>query len=411
MINEHYLKLTDSYLFARIRQKVEDYTRHHPGTKIIRLGIGDVTQPLSPSVITAMHKAVDDMSRAESFHGYGPEQGYSFLAKAVIEGEYTPLGVSLEPAEIFISDGSKCDIANIQEIFSTDCRVAIGDPVYPVYLDSNVMAGRSGNLGADGHFEGITYLPCTPENNFSPLPPSGRMDLIYLCSPNNPTGTAMSRQELSRWVEYARAHQSVILFDSAYGAYINDPDIPRSIYEIPGAKEVAIEFKSFSKTAGFTGVRCAFTVVPKELKRLDSRGILQSLNALWNRRQCTKFNGVSYIVQKAAEAVYSQEGRAETAELISYYRENARIIREGLENAGFQIYGGENAPYIWWKLPQGVESMEFLDILLKRCQVVGTPGIGFGPRGEGYFRLTAFGDREETREAVNRIGNTHFGDH
>ncbi len=403
MINEHYLKLRGSYLFALMKKKVEEYSAAHPNTSIIRLGIGDVTQPLTPAVIKAMHEAVEEMSHLETFRGYGPEQGYDFLAKAIIAGEYEPLGVSLRPDELFISDGSKCDTGNIQELFSQECRVAIGDPVYPVYQDSNVMAGRSGPLKKDGRYSGIIYMPCTPENNFSPQPPREKADLIYLCSPNNPTGSVLTRGELEQWIDYAKKNNAVILYDSAYSAYISTPGIPRSIYEIPGARETAIEFKSFSKTAGFTGVRCAFCVVPEELQCRDGKGISHKLRDLWNRRQSTKFNGVSYIIQKAAEAIYSPAGKEEIRHLISYYMENALIIREGLKKAGFEVYGGENAPYIWWRLPGKMTSMEFFDLLLNKCSVVGTPGSGFGPCGEGYFRLTAFGDRTDTIEAVSRI--------
>lgn len=402
-INSNYLKLPDSYLFARMKQKIDAFLAAHPGADIIRLGIGDVTRPLVPAVIGAMHRAVDEMAEAETFRGYGPEQGYEFLIRAIIEREYRPYGVELDSSEVFVSDGSKCDVANIQEIFDAGSRVAIGDPVYPVYLDSNVMAGRSGVLGKDGRFERIVYLPSCAENGFSPAFPEEPVDLIYLCSPNNPTGTVLTRKELACWVDYARKTGAVILFDSAYSAYIRDPELPRTIYEIPGARETAIEFKSFSKTAGFTGVRCAFTVVPKELLRPDADGVLRSLNALWLRRQCTKFNGVSYVVQRGAEAACSEEGSRQIREVIDYYMENARIIREGLEAAGYQVFGGQNAPYLWWKLPEKLDSMRFSDTLLERCQVVGTPGVGFGPCGEGYFRLTAFGDRERTREAVERI--------
>lgn len=407
-INSHYLKLQGSYLFAQIRKKVDAYQEKHPGADIIRLGIGDVTLPLPPSVIKALHAAVDEMANTETFRGYGPEQGYDFLIRTIIEHEYSSLGIPMEMDEVFVSDGSKCDVGNIQEIFSADARIALGDPVYPVYLDSNIMAGRTGEMGRDGRFEGITYLPYTRENNFSPGLPENPVDLIYLCSPNNPTGTVLTRSDLEKWVAYAKENQAVILFDSAYCAFIRDPGIPRSIYEIPGAREVAIESRSFSKTAGFTGLRCAYTVVPRELCAHDASGRLQSLNTLWNRRQCTKFNGVPYIVQRGAEAVYSREGQKEIAEMIGYYQENARVIREGLIESGFEVYGGENAPYIWWKLPEGTGSMEFLDRLLEECQVVGTPGAGFGPCGEGYFRLTAFGDQARTREAVERMKRLRF---
>ncbi len=404
-INSNYLKLPGSYLFARIKQNVDAFLASHPDADIIRLGIGDVTRPLVPAVLEAMHRAVDEMGAPAGFRGYGPEQGYDFLIDAIREREYRTLGIELKRSEIFISDGSKCDVGNIQEIFSSDAGVAIGDPVYPVYLDSNVMAGRSGVL-ADGRFEGISYLTGDPENDFAPALPDSPVDLIYLCSPNNPTGTVLNHAELAKWVEYARETGAIILYDSAYSAYIREPDLPRSIYEIPGAKEVAIEFKSLSKTAGFTGVRCAFTVVPEELLGRDDHGNVHSVNALWLRRQCTKFNGVSYIVQRGAEAVYSEAGWRQVNAVIDYYMENAALIRDGLTAAGHQVYGGKNAPYLWWKLPDGVDSMRFADILLERCQVVGTPGVGFGPGGEGYFRLTAFGDREKTRQAVERICRT-----
>lgn len=402
-INSNYLKLPGSYLFAGIKRRVDAYRAAHPGAKIISLGIGDVTRPLVPAVIEAMHAAVDEMADAATFRGYGPEQGYDFLIDAIIRGEYTARGIEIDRDEVFVSDGSKCDVGNIQEIFSADARVAIGDPVYPVYLDSNVMAGRTGGFGPDGRFAGITYLTGNEANGFSPEPPEERVDLVYLCSPNNPTGTVLDRAALTRWVEYARENEAVILFDSAYSAYIREPDLPGSIYEIPGAKEVAIEFKSFSKSAGFTGVRCGFTVVPKALRRRDASGNMQRLNALWLRRQCTKFNGVCYIVQRAAEAVYSPAGVKQSREVIDYYMGNAELIRAGLTGAGFQVFGGKNAPYIWWKLPRGLDSTRFADTLLNACQVVGTPGVGFGPGGEGWFRLTAFGDRAETAEAVERI--------
>ena len=404
-INDNYLKLPGSYLFSTIGKKVAAYSAEHPEKEIIRLGIGDVTQPLAPAIIEALHKAVDEMGHAETFHGYAPDLGYEFLRKAIAEHDFQARGADIQADEIFVSDGAKCDAGNIQEIFSADARVAIGDPVYPVYLDSNVMAGRTGELGSDGRFAGITYLAGTEANGFSPEPPKERVDLVYLCSPNNPTGTVLDRAALTRWVEYARENEAVILFDSAYSAYIREPGLPGSIYEIPGAKEVAIEFKSFSKSAGFTGVRCGFTVVPKELRRRDRSGKLQSLNALWLRRQCTKFNGVCYIVQRAAEAVYSPAGMKQSREVIDYYMGNAELIRSGLTGAGFEVFGGKNAPYIWWKLPGVLDSAQFADKLLNVCQVVGTPGVGFGPCGEGWFRLTAFGDRAETAEAVDRIRN------
>lgn len=407
-INSNYLKLPGSYLFAAVAKKVAAYQAAHPGADIIRLGIGDVTRPLVPAVVEAMHEAVGEMASGETFRGYGPEQGYAFLIDAIIRAEYDSRGIELDRDEVFVSDGSKCDVANIQEIFDSGSRIAVGDPVYPVYLDTNVMAGRTGGFCPDGRFGGVAYLAATAENGFAPALPEYPVDLIYLCSPNNPTGTVLSHGELAKWVAYAKENGSVILFDSAYSAYIREPGLPGSIYEIPGAKEVAIEFKSFSKTAGFTGVRCAFTVVPKALRGRAADGTLHSLNALWNRRQCTKFNGVSYVVQRGAEAVYSEAGLSQVREQIDYYMENARIIREGLSGAGYTVFGGKNAPYIWWKLPGGLDSMRFSDTLLERCRVVGTPGVGFGPGGEGYFRLTAFGGRERTAEAVERIRSTEL---
>ncbi len=387
MINQNYQNLAGGYLFAELKRRVDAYQSAHPEAEIIRLGIGDVTQPLTPAVVEALQKAALEMGTDSGFHGYGPEQGYTFLQKAIIKGEYAPLGINISCNEIFISDGSKCDVGNIQEIFATDCVAAISDPVYPVYRDSNLMAGRK-----------IVYLPCNPEHNFAPKLPQEPVEMLYLCSPNNPTGAALTREQLSEYVAYALENNSVILYDSAYSAYIQDPELPRSIYEIPGAEKVAIEFKSFSKTAGFTGLRCAFTVVPTALER---DGV--SLNALWNRRQCTKFNAVSYVVQRAAEAVYSTQGWLQTTEIINYYMNNARTIRAGLAEAGFEVFGGENAPYIWWKLPAGIDSMQFCDKLLEHCQVLGTPGVGFGPCGEGYFRLTAFGRAEDTQRAIERI--------
>ncbi len=388
-INPHYQELQGNYLFAEIKRKVDAYLSTHPGADVIRLGIGDVTRPLAPLVVRALVKAAEEMGDAAAFRGYGPEQGYEFLREAILRSCYHSRRVTTIGAdEIFVSDGSKCDTGNIQELFSRDCVVAIGDPVYPVYLDSNVMAGRGQN---------IVFLTGSEANEFKPPFPEKPVDLIYLCSPNNPTGTVLTREDLTGWVHYAHDNDSVILFDAAYSAFIRDPELPRSIYEIPGAEEVAIEFQSFSKSAGFTGVRCAWTVVPKALKARIS------LHALWLRRQCTKFNGVSYLVQRGAEAACSPEGRRENRAVIDYYLENARIIREGLELMGHTVFGGENAPYIWWKLPGGLDSMQFADTLLEKCQVVGTPGAGFGPGGEGCFRLTAFGDRERTREAMERI--------
>jgi LL-diaminopimelate aminotransferase len=402
-VNDHYLKLRSSYLFTEIARRVKTFQEAHPDARIIRLGIGDVTRPLVPAVIRALHAAVDEMARPETFRGYGPEPGYEFLAELIARHDYGARGVRLEVDEIFVSDGGKSDGANIQEIFAPDCVVAVTDPVYPVYVDSNVMAGRAGHPDATGRYAGLVYLPCTVENGFEPQLPDRHVDLIYLCYPNNPTGAVMSRASLGRWVAWARAEGAVILYDAAYEAYISDPAIPHSIFEIEGAREVAIEFRSFSKTAGFTGTRCAFTVVPKEAQGRAASGDPVSLNALWLRRQSTKFNGVPYVVQRAAAAVYSPEGQREVRGLVDDYMENARLIREGLEAAGLTVYGGRNAPYIWVKTPPGLGSWDFFDKLLGEAHVVGTPGSGFGPSGEGYFRLTAFGRRAETQEAVERI--------
>ena len=404
-INDNYLKLPGSYLFAEIARRVAAFKEANPEADIIRLGIGDVTQPLPPACIEAMHKAVDELASADTFRGYGPEQGYSFLTDAIIEHNYKARGIEIASDEIFISDGSKSDCGNIQEIFGTDNHVAITDPVYPVYLDTNVMAGRTGTLQEDGHFEGVTYLPCDASNDFAPALPKERVDMIYLCCPNNPTGTTLSRAELKKWVDYARENESVILFDAAYAAYITEDDIPRSIYEIEGAKDVAIEFRSFSKTAGFTGTRCGYTIIPKTVKGRAADGSLVEFNKLWNRRHTTKFNGTAYIVQRGAAAIYTEEGQKQVKETIAYYMENARIIREGLQAAGIKAYGGVNAPYIWLKTPDNMPSWDFFDKLLTEVHIVGTPGAGFGPCGEGYFRLTAFGNRENTVRAVERIKN------
>ena len=383
ILNRHYDELPESYLFSTIARKIAEYKAGHPGADVIKLGIGDVTTPLVPAVVAAMHRAVDEMGTREGFRGYGPEQGYEFLREAVARGEFAPRGVELSPDEIFISDGSKCDVANFQELFSSDCRVAIPDPVYPVYLDSNLMAGRR-----------AVFLPAHAENGFQPELPEAPVDAIYLCSPNNPTGTVLTRETLERFVDYALKNGSIILFDAAYSAYIRDEKLVHSIYEIPGAKSCAVEFRSFSKTAGFTGVRCAVTVVPRELEKL---------RRMWLRRQSTKFNGVNYVVQRAAEAVYSPEGAAQVKRVIDGYMANAAAIRNGLTDCGFTVYGGEHAPYIWWKLPRGEKSFDFFDRLLASCEVVGTPGSGFGACGEGYFRLTAFGEAEATRRALERI--------
>ena len=402
-INDNYLKLKAGYLFPEIGRRVRAFAADNPDAKVIRLGIGDVTRPLAPAVIKAFHDAVDDLASIDQFAGYGPEQGYDWLINAIIEKSYKPLGVELKTEELFISDGSKCDCANILDIFALDNVVAIGDPVYPVYIDTNVMIGRTGEADEKGYYEKIVYLPCTEENGFIPALPTGKVDIIYLCFPNNPTGTVAGRIELKKWVDYALANDAVIFFDAAYEAFITNPDIPHSIYEIEGAKKCAIEFRSFSKTAGFTGVRCGLVVVPEEVTGTTSTGERYSFNKLWLRRTTTKFNGASYPVQRAAAAVYSDEGWAQTKEVIDYYMENARIIREGLKEAGLTVFGGEDAPYIWLKTPGGLTSWEFFDKLLNECNVVGTPGSGFGPSGEGYFRLSAFGHRENVIEAVERI--------
>ena len=402
-INENYLNLPGSYLFSEIARRVNKFKSDNPDANIIRLGIGDVTRPLAPAVVDRLHQAVDEMSQAETFRGYGPEQGYAFLIQQIIENDFKPLGIDIAEDEVFVSDGAKCDTGNIQEIFSQDSIIAVTDPVYPVYVDSNVMAGRSGSLGSDGRFERIVYLPCTEANGLKPELPKSKVDLIYLCFPNNPTGMTLTKAELKEWVDYARSTKTIILFDAAYEAFIQEPEIPHSIYEIEGAQDVAIEFRSFSKTAGFTGTRCAYTVVPKTVMAFDTAGNSHSLNKLWLRRQSTKFNGVSYPVQAAAAAIYSPEGQKQIREVINYYMTNAQIIRDGLQNCGFKVFGGINAPYIWLKTPANLSSWEFFDKLLKEVQIVGTPGAGFGPNGEGFFRLTAFGSQENTEKAMERI--------
>ena len=401
-INENYLKLPESYLFTEIARRVRKFQAENPAAEIIRLGIGDVTQPLPKVCTDAMTAAVLEMSRAETFRGYGPEQGYAFLREKIAEWNYARRGIQISADEIFISDGSKCDCGNIQEIFSADSKIAIADPVYPVYLDTNVMAGRTGEL-VDGRFEGVTYLPCTAENNFSPTPPDSRVDLVYLCSPNNPTGTTLDKPALENWVACAKENDAVILYDAAYAAYITEENIPRSIYEIAGARDVAIEFRSFSKTAGFTGTRCGYVVIPENLCGTTANGEKVPLKNLWLRRQTTKFNGTAYIVQRGAAAIYSDEGQAQIHALIDYYMTNAKIIRAGLTAAGFEVFGGVNAPYIWLKTPDGISSWEFFDKLLREYKIVGTPGAGFGPCGEGYLRLTAFGSRENTLKAMVRL--------
>ncbi len=402
-INENYLKLKSGYLFPEIARRVNTFIQANPQAAVIKMGIGDVTQPLCPAVIEGMHQAVDELAQESTFRGYGPEQGYDFLRNAIVENDFASRGINIGAEEIFVSDGSKCDSGNLLDIFGPDNRIAVLDPVYPVYVDTNVMAGNTGAVDEQGRYQNLVYLPMTAENQFQPALPDRPVDLIYLCYPNNPTGVVASKGELATWVEYARQHQAVILFDAAYEAYISDPDIPHSIYEIPGAREVAIELRSFSKTAGFTGVRCGFIVVPHELMGTTRDGQHQSLHALWSRRHSTKFNGASYPVQRGAEAVYTQAGKQQIRQQIDYYMTNAKILREGLQEAGLEVFGGVNAPYVWLKTPLGVSSWEFFDQLLAQANVVGTPGSGFGAAGEGYFRLSAFNSRSNTETAVQRI--------
>ncbi|BCX07625.1 MAG: LL-diaminopimelate aminotransferase [Fischerella sp.] len=402
-INDNYLKLKAGYLFPEIARRVNAFAEAHPDAKIIRLGIGDVTEPLPEACRTAMIKAVEEMGDRATFKGYGPEQGYAWLREKIATHDFQARGCEIDASEIFVSDGSKCDTGNILEIFGKNNTIAVTDPVYPVYVDTNVMAGNTGNSNDKGEYEGLVYLPITAENNFTATIPSQKVDLIYLCFPNNPTGAVATKEHLKAWVDYAKDHGSIIFFDAAYEAYITDPEIPHSIYEIEGARDCAIEFRSFSKNAGFTGTRCALTVVPKNLTAKAADGSDVELWKLWNRRQSTKFNGVSYIVQRGAEAVYSQEGQAQTKALISFYLENANIIREQLTAAGLAVYGGVNAPYVWVKTPNGLSSWDFFDKLLHSCNVVGTPGSGFGAAGEGYFRISAFNSRENVEEAMKRI--------
>jgi len=403
LVNEHFLKLPGSYLFSDIAKRVNTFKVTHPKHRLIRLGIGDVTRPLPQACIEAMHRAVDELASVDTFRGYGPEQGYDFLIDAIIKHDFASRGISLTPSEVFISDGAKSDTGNIGELLRWDNSMAITDPVYSVYVDSNIMCGRSGVLDKDGKWNNVTYLPCTAENDFIPDIPDHRVDLIYLCYPNNPTGTTLTHEQLKKWVDYALANDTLIVFDAAYEAYIREPNVPHSIYEIRGAKKVAIEIRSFSKTAGFTGVRCGYTVIPKEVTAASLDGKRIPLNPLWNRRQCTKFNGTSYITQRGAEAVYSTDGQKQVKEIIDYYMENARYMYNSLKEAGFKVYGGINAPYIWLKAPDGMTSWKFFDQLLYEANVVGTPGVGFGPSGEGYLRLTAFGDKEDCMEAMYRI--------
>ncbi|MFM6189476.1 MAG: LL-diaminopimelate aminotransferase [Planktothrix sp.] len=402
-LNDNYLKLKAGYLFPEIARRVNAFAEANPDAKIIRLGIGDVTEPLPAACRNAMVQAVEDMGKRDTFKGYGPEQGYAWLREKIAAHDFQARGCEISADEIFISDGSKCDTGNILDIFGDDNIIAVTDPVYPVYVDTNVMAGHTGDANEKGEYAGLVYIPITAENNFTAAIPTQKVDLIYLCFPNNPTGATATKEHLTAWVEYAKANGSIILYDAAYEAFISDPNLPRSIYEIPGAKDCAIEFRSFSKTAGFTGTRCAFTVVPKTLTAKAKDGSDVELWKLWNRRQATKFNGVSYIIQRAAEAVYSEAGKAQVKALIQFYMENAKIIRQQLTAAGLTVYGGENAPYVWVKTPQGLSSWDFFDKLLQTCNVVGTPGSGFGAAGEGYFRISAFNSRENVEEAMRRI--------
>jgi LL-diaminopimelate aminotransferase len=402
-VNENFSKLKAGYLFPEIGRRVNAFAEANPDASIIKLGIGDVTEPLAPAVTDAMHKAVDEMATHQGLHGYGPEQGYAFLREAIVENDYKPRNIQVDADEIFVSDGAKCDTGNMQEIFGIDNVVAVTDPVYPVYVDTNVMAGRTGEGDDSGRYEKIVYMPCTTENNFVPELPSEPVDMIYLCYPNNPTGAVASKAQLKKWVDYAVENKAIILFDAAYEAFIRDDSIPHSIYEIEGARKVAIEFRSFSKTAGFTGVRCGFTVVPKELVAYTKRGLAAELHPIWSRRHCTKFNGVSYITQKGAEAVYSPEGKRQIQKTIDLYMSNADMMREALTQQGYVVYGGEHAPYIWVHTPKGVDSWAFFDLLINKANVVGTPGAGFGAAGEGYFRLSAFNDPDKVKEAMDRI--------
>lgn len=404
LVNEYFLRLSNNYLFADIAKKVNAYKVSHPKTQVISLGIGDVTRPLVPAVIDAMHKAVEEMASGDTFRGYGPEQGYEFLRKAIIKNDFQPRGIKLDPSEIFINDGAKSDTGNIGDIVRWDNSVGITDPVYPVYIDSNAMIGRAGTC-QDGRWSNITYMPATAENGFSPEIPDHRIDMIYLCYPNNPTGTVLTKQQLKRWVDYALKNDAIIFYDAAYEAYIQEDDVPHSIYEIRGAKKCAIEFHSYSKTAGFTGVRCGYTVVPKEVMAYTLEGDPVELNHLWHRRQCTKFNGTSYISQRAAEAIYTPEGKAQVKEVIDYYMENARIMREELQKLNLDVYGGVNAPYLWVKTPGDTPSWKFFEELLYGAGIVCTPGVGFGPSGEGYVRFTAFGNREDCIEAMKRLAD------
>lgn len=402
-INDNFTKLPSAYLFSEVARRVRAYSEANPGEEILRLGIGDVTRPLCPAVVEALHRGVDDEADTSTFHGYGPEQGHEFLTSLIAEHDYRRRGIAMSEDEIFVSDGAKSDTGNIGDILSVNNRVALTDPVYPVYIDTNVMAGRAGELLPSGRWSNIEYLPAVAENGFVPELPTGHPDVIYLCYPNNPTGTTLTRDELKVWVDYCRREGALLLFDTAYEAYVTRPEVPRSIYEIDGAREVAIEFRSYSKTAGFTGMRLGYTVVPRELKGRASDGSLVALNPLWRRRQTTKFNGASYLSQRGAVALYTPAGEAQVRETIDYYLGNARVILDGLRGAGYECFGGVDSPYIWLRTPGGTASWEFFDRLLHGCRVVGTPGCGFGPSGEGYLRLTAFNTRENTVRAVERI--------
>ncbi len=402
-INENYLKLKAGYLFPEISRRVNAFKETNPSAHVISLGIGDVTEPLPPAIIQAFHEGVDEMAQPQTFRGYGPERGYAFLAQAIIENDFNPRGIELAPNEIFISDGSKCDTGNIQEIFGIDNVIAVTDPVYPVYVDTNVMAGRTGNSDNKGRYAGIVYMPCIPENDFTPELPSQKVDIIYLCYPNNPTGAVATKEALTQWVNFARENKALILFDAAYEAFITDPEIPHSIFEIPGAREVAIEFRSFSKTAGFTGTRCAYTVVPKDLNAYTAAGEPVKVNPIWTRRHNTKFNGVSYPVQKAAAAVYTPQGKQQVQGLIKTYMGNAALIRQRMNELDYTIYGGTNAPYVWVQTKNNMGSWEFFDKLLNNAHVVGTPGAGFGASGEGFLRLSAFAHPENVKTALDRI--------
>jgi LL-diaminopimelate aminotransferase len=403
LINDHYLKLAGGYLFPEIGRRVRAFQEKNPSARLIRLGIGDVVLPIGESIRASMHRAIDELGSEDTFKGYGPDQGYDFLRDAIVLHDYKARGAAVSPDEVFVSDGSKCDSGNIQEIFSISARVAVPDPVYPVYVDTNVMAGRTGPASEDGKYPGIVYLPCTEKNGFRPAPPDESVDVVYLCFPNNPTGAAATRADLERWVSWAKQHDAVLLYDAAYERYIRDPALPHSIYEIPGAREVAIEFRSYSKLAGFTGLRCGYVVVPKDVVGKDAKGNAVGLHRLWARRQSTKFNGASYPIQVGAAACYSDAGQREVQASVDYYMENARLIRTGIAAAGLRVFGGENAPYAWIATPNGVGSWEMFDRLLNEAHVVCTPGAGFGACGEGYLRLSAFGKRDQVEEAIGRV--------